>query len=163
MARDDDDYMFNRVHQDSARLVVQHWLWTHRLRYVLHPTIPTKADYLKVADIGTGNAVWLMELLPLMPSTTQFDGFDISADYYPAQDWLPSNVSLDILDAFGEIPEHLVGKYDIVHLRAFVVIVRNNDPTKLLSNLLKMLSKSPTMHIVSSVTPSYLILTANAA
>lgn len=76
-----------------------------------------------------------------MPPTTQFDGFDVSADYFPAKEWLPANVSLEVVDAFADVPEHLIGKYDVVHIRAFVVIVKNNDPTKLLSNLIKMLSK----------------------
>ena len=77
-----------------------------------------------------------------MPFTTTFEGLDISTDYFPAKEWLPSNVSLDVVDAFGEVPMHLIGRYDIVHLRAFVVVVRNGDPTRLLSNLIKMLSKS---------------------
>ena len=141
MASKDDGYMFHRAHQDSARLAVQHWLWLYRLNFVLHPTLPTKAKHLSVADVGTGNAIWIFELLPLMPSTTTFDGFDISTDYFPAKEWLPANVSLDVLDALGEVPEHLVGRYDIVHLRAFVVVVRNNNPARLLSNLIKMLSK----------------------
>ncbi len=104
--------------------------------------IPKQTEHLRIADIGTANAVWILELLPLMPPTTQFDGFDISADYFPAKEWLPANVSLDVVDAFAAVPEHLVGKYDVVHIRAFVVIVRNNDPMRLLSNLIKMLSKS---------------------
>jgi len=137
-----NDYMFRRVHQDSVRLVVQHWLWTHRLRYALHNMIPKQTEHLRIADIGTANAVWILELLPLMPPTTQFDGFDISADYFPAKDWFPANVSPDVVDAFAAVPEHLVGKYDVVHIRAFVVIVRDNDPMRLLSNLIKMLSKS---------------------
>ena len=137
----DDRYMFMRAHQDSARLVTQHWVWLHRLRYVLHPTIPISDEPLKIADIGTGNAVWLIELLPHLPETTQLDGFDISADYFPVKEWLPSNVKLELLDALGDLPEHLVGQYDIVHLRTLVLIVRNNDPSRLLSNLIKMLSE----------------------
>lgn len=139
--KDHDDYMFSRGYQDSARLVLQHWLWLYRLKYVLHPSIPAKDENLKIADVGTGNAVWLMELLPHIPASAQLDGFDISADHYPAKEWLPDNVTLDLFDAFGDVPEHLVGRYDIVHIRTFAVIVRNNDPGSLLRNLIKMLSK----------------------
>lgn len=140
--KEDDDYMFNRSYQDSARLTLQHWLWLYRLKYVLHPSIPAKAEHLKIADVGTGNAVWIMEVLPHLAASTQIDGFDISADQYPAKEWLPPNVSLDLFDILGNVPEHLVGRYDIVHLRTFAVVVRNNDPTGLLQNLIKMLSKS---------------------
>lgn len=46
------------------------------------------------------------------------------------------------LDALGEIPEHLFGIYDIVHLRLFQVVVKDNDPGPLLRNMLRMLSES---------------------
>ena len=45
------------------------------------------------------------------------------------------------LDALGEIPSHLVGIYDIVQLRLFQVVVKDNDPGPLLQNMLKMLSE----------------------
>lgn len=44
------------------------------------------------------------------------------------------------LDALGEMPEHLFGVYDVVQLRLFQVVVRDNDPGPLLRNVLKMLS-----------------------
>ena len=44
------------------------------------------------------------------------------------------------LDALGEIPEHLVGMYDILQLRLFQVVVKDSDPGPLLRNMLKMLS-----------------------
>ena len=77
--------MFKRGYKDSARLVLQHWLWLYRLRYVLHPSIPTSVEHLRIADVGTGNAVWLMELLSHVPASAKLDGFDISADHYPAK------------------------------------------------------------------------------
>ncbi len=45
------------------------------------------------------------------------------------------------LDALGEIPEELVGMYDIVHLRLFQVVVTDGDPGPLLRNMLRMLSE----------------------
>ena len=134
----DDDYMFNRGHADSARLALQHWLWLYRLRYVLQPSIPTRSD-LRIADVGTGNAIWIFEVLPHLHYTSLIDGFDISADHFPAREWLPSNVSLRMLDIFEGLPPHLTELYDIVHIRTFAVIVRNCDPEALLRNLIKML------------------------
>ena len=57
MPKEDDNYMFNRGYQDSGRLVLQHWLWLNRVKYVLHPSIPAKTEFLEIADVGTGNAV----------------------------------------------------------------------------------------------------------
>ncbi len=139
--KEDDNYMFNRGYQDSGRLVLQHWLWLNRLKYVLHPSIPAKTEHLKIADIGTGNAVWITEVLSYLPASTFIDGFDISNEHFPAEEWLPSNVSLHLLDAFGDVPEYLVDRYDIVHLRTFAIVVKNSDPTTLLKNLIKMLSE----------------------
>lgn len=47
------------------------------------------------------------------------------------------------LDAFSPLPHDLLGKYDIVHLRLFIVLIKNNDPVPLLGNLIQMLSKKP--------------------
>lgn len=140
--------MTSRGYQDSARLVLQRWLWRYRLGYLLHPSIPAPDEHIKIADVGTGNAVWLTELCatPRLPAQSELDGFDISADHFPAKEWLPSNISLGRCDALTEIPEHLVGRYDIVHIRTFAIIVKNNNPRALLSNLIKMLRKSSIAH-----------------
>ena len=47
------------------------------------------------------------------------------------------------LDAFSPLPHELLGKYDIVHLRLFIVLIKNNDPVSLLGNLIRMLSEKP--------------------
>ena len=44
------------------------------------------------------------------------------------------------LDAFAEVPDDLVGIYDVVHLRLFACVVKDNDPLPVLTNVLKMLS-----------------------
>ena len=69
------------------------------------------------------------------------DGFDISAEHWPAKGKLPSNISLHLFNVFGQVPEHLLGRYDIIYLRAFTIVARNNDPTGVLRNLIKMLSR----------------------
>ena len=55
---------------------------------------------------------------------------------------LPTNISLKILDVFGDIPNDLVEKYDVVHIRTFALVVTHSDPVPLLKNLVKMLSGS---------------------
>ncbi|KAM0128504.1 hypothetical protein ACHAO1_008969 [Botrytis cinerea] len=48
-------------------------------------------------------------------------------------------MNLEILDAFGPLPEHLKGKFDIVHIRAFTIVVKGGHPGILLENLIAML------------------------
>ena len=51
-------------------------------------------------------------------------------------------MNLDVLDLLGPIPEELVGKYDIVHVGLIVMVVRNENPTPVLNNLMALLSLS---------------------
>lgn len=39
------------------------------------------------------------------------------------------------------VPEELVGTYDVVHVGLLIMVVRNEDPTPVLINLLTLLSK----------------------
>ena len=86
--------------------------------------------------------IWLLDLARTLPPTAQLAGFDIDTSGCPPDQWLPPNVTMRHLDALGEIPEYLIGVYDIVHLRLFQVVVKDNDPGPLLRNVLKMLSES---------------------
>ena len=86
--------------------------------------------------------IWLLDLAKILHPTTQLDGFDIDIADCPPKEWLPPNVQMHQLDIFEEIPQHLVGIYDIIQLRLFQVVVRDNDPVPLLKNVLKMLSRS---------------------
>ena len=45
------------------------------------------------------------------------------------------------LDAFAPIPDHLKGRYDVVHVRLFCTIIRKDDASPLVANLTTMLSK----------------------
>ncbi|KAK3167473.1 hypothetical protein OEA41_010600 [Lepraria neglecta] len=65
----------------------------------------------------------------------------VSTLHYPAVEYLPKNVSLEVFDIFGEIPDELVGKFDVVHIRVFLCVIKRNDPEPLLKNLIKMLSE----------------------
>lgn len=84
--------------------------------------------------------IWLIDLNRQLPSA-QLDGFDISAEQYPPKQWLPTNLSLSTLDIFPPVPEELIGKYDIIHVRLFILVVRDDDPTPILRNLISMLSQ----------------------
>lgn len=75
-----------------------------------------------------------------MSASTQLDGFDISADQFPDKGWLPKNVTLNTLDSLAPLPEHLVAKYDVVHIGLVVMIIKNENPTPLLKNVMAMLS-----------------------
>lgn len=80
-----------------------------------------------------------MDIAHQLPNSTELDGIDISFGQCPPREWLPKNVTLRLADVFREVPDDLVEKYDVVHIRHFVCVVKGNDPTPLLRNLLRML------------------------
>lgn len=75
-----------------------------------------------------------------MSTSAQLDGFDVSEDQFPDKGWLPKNVTLSTLDSLAPLPDHLVGKYDVVHIGLVVMIISNENPVPLLKNVMAMLS-----------------------
>ncbi|MCJ1252157.1 hypothetical protein MMC30_009396 [Trapelia coarctata] len=133
-----DDYLLSRDYVDCTRLNLQHYLWKQMFGYLLHPSIDTSSENLKVADIGTGTGVWLTDLLHHVASTAQLDGFDVDTSQAPPQEWLPANVKIRKWDIFTEVPDELVEQYDVVHVKMWVLVVKG-DPTPILRNLRRML------------------------
>ncbi|KAL8787507.1 MAG: hypothetical protein Q9213_002165 [Squamulea squamosa] len=81
--------------------------------YLMHPAIdlPTDKSDIRIADVGTGTGIWLAELTKELPHHAVLDGFDISDEQYPPQEWYGENVSLSTLDIFKPVPERLVGSW----------------------------------------------------
>jgi len=138
-------YWNSRDYKTSARLHLQHWIYQSQLGYLLHPSISQslqKKPDLKVADVACGNGAWLLEVARQVPSTAQLYGFDITDSNYPAKEWLPENVTLTgSFDAISSapLPKELEGAFDVVHIRAFTSIVKDNKVDPLIKNLLSML------------------------
>ncbi|QIW95580.1 hypothetical protein AMS68_001098 [Peltaster fructicola] len=137
-----DTYVLTRDTAASARLNLSHFIWLDAYGFNLHPTIAKaivgRAN-LRVADIGTGTGIWLLDVAKTLPSSAQLDAIDISFSQCPPTAWLPYNVNLRHLDAFSDVPEHLHSHYDVIHIRHFVCVVKSDDPLPLLQNLCKML------------------------
>ncbi|KAJ5946124.1 hypothetical protein N7454_002963 [Penicillium verhagenii] len=135
-----DDYLLGRDLYGSMRLDAQHLLWKLYKGYDLHPAI-SATDDMKIAEIGTGTGIWLLDVASQVSKNAQLDGFDLSEDQFPHRSAWPENVTFRTLDAFGEVPEGLVHKYDVVHLRFWCCVVRNNDPSGLIRHAERLLSK----------------------
>lgn len=75
-----------------------------------------------------------------VPSSWNLQGFDVSTSQFPVAANLPTNVSLGVLDAFDEIPANFVAKFDLIHVRAFAVVIKGGNLNPLLQNLVRMLS-----------------------
>lgn len=84
--------------------------------------------------------IWLLDLASQLPQTIWLDGYDLSDGQFPHKSALPANVSLNTMDAFGDVPPELVGKYDVVHLRFWCCVVKANNPGGLIRHAMKLLS-----------------------
>ncbi|PYH83551.1 S-adenosyl-L-methionine-dependent methyltransferase [Aspergillus uvarum CBS 121591] len=134
-----NSYALHRNYHSSARLNAQNHLWKDALGYSLHPCIGLTPDSApRIADIGTGTGIWMMDVKREYPAA-QIDGFDISFAQCPPPEWLPDGVRLRELDLYEPLPTELEGIYDVVHLRLFFVVIRNDDPGPVLRNMLRML------------------------
>ncbi|KAI0188242.1 hypothetical protein F4808DRAFT_466220 [Astrocystis sublimbata] len=86
---------------------------------VPEPTFPNWGlRYIAASDM-----VWLTDMGVRLPAIVQLDGLDISLKATPPAEWLPSNVSFREWDIRSDVPEDLVGQYDIVHVRLLIFVL----------------------------------------
>ena len=142
-------YLLNRGQVGACRLNLQYYLWKSALGFSLYPSISV-GPQTTLADVATGTGLWLLEMAELYPET-QMDGFDIDLSMAPNQHWLPANVKIRYWSIFEEPPDHLIGKYDIVHVRLLVLVV-TNDASSVLRNLSRLLKPGDVLKGTTSTT-----------
>lgn len=133
-----EEYVLGRGYSANTRLNLQYFLWKDG-GFSLHPSIPADKENLRVAEIGVGTGIWLVDLARYLPASARIDGFDIDLSQCPPKEWLPSNVAVHNVDCVKPLPEHLIGQYDIVHVQLFHLAVHNNDPKPIVQNLISLL------------------------
>ncbi|EHK26247.1 uncharacterized protein TRIVIDRAFT_79707 [Trichoderma virens Gv29-8] len=133
-----DNYVLGRSVMESVRLDGQHFIFKLQNGYTIHPQIPITPD-TKIAEIGTGTGIWLLDVSSQVPPTVQLNGFDISEEQFPAQSTLPSNMTLQVMDAFAEVPAEHFEKYDVVHMRLWCAIIRGCDTFPLIRHATQLL------------------------
>lgn len=101
-----------------------------------------------------------MEEHPNLPPGSQSFGFDISPNMFPATKTLPQGLSLHIVDAASEpfnVPQHLLGTFDIVNIRLLVACVKNNDPSSFLGNAMALLKPGGYLQWTEVFTPTHIL------
>jgi hypothetical protein len=101
---------------------------TRRLKFVLP------------SDLTCPHRIWMLDLSREVPSTTTIHGFDIDLSQCPPPSSFPPNVKITKWDMFTPPPAELVGTFDVVHLRLVTLVIKNNDPTALITNVAQLLS-----------------------
>ena len=86
----------------------------------------------------TTHRVWLTDLSTRFPSTVQLAGIDVSFNAAPPPEWLPANMTLQHWDIREPVPAELVGVYDIVHIRNFAFVLRDEEIPDVLDKLVQL-------------------------
>ncbi|KAF2440274.1 S-adenosyl-L-methionine-dependent methyltransferase [Karstenula rhodostoma CBS 690.94] len=134
------EYVLKRDYLGSSRLNLSFFLWKDLLRFNLHPDISEGlGPNARIADVATGTGIWMLDLSREVPSTTTIHGFDIDLSQCPPPSSFPPNVKITKWDMFTPPPAELVGTFDVVHLRLVTLVIKNNDPTALLTNVAQLL------------------------
>ncbi|KAJ0114058.1 hypothetical protein J7T55_007892 [Diaporthe amygdali] len=133
------DYVFTRDYLDNSRINLMHSFWTKVFGYTVHPKIPTNQPDLRVADVGTGTGIWLLDARDTFAPSAQLEGFDISFDATPPAGVIPSNVKFRHWDVNTDLPPDLDGVFDIVHVRFLSFVLLNDDAPAVVKKLFKML------------------------
>ncbi|PQE03071.1 UMTA methyltransferase family protein [Rutstroemia sp. NJR-2017a BVV2] len=118
-------YILQRTnsHLSSCRLNLQHYLWKDTLKFSICPSVALNLPPKPlIADIATGTGAWLLDVARDLPNA-QLHGFDNDLDQAPHKSWLPFNVDIKYWNIFDEIPDEMVGKYDLVHVRLLVLVI----------------------------------------
>ncbi|TVY54889.1 hypothetical protein LCER1_G004100 [Lachnellula cervina] len=108
-------YALKRDFSASTRLTAQYYLWKDALKFNLHPSIPAGDKGVRIADVATGNCIWVLDVAREVSETALLDGFDIKP------------------------PKEFIEAFDVVHIRLITVAIKNNDPRPVLANLCKLL------------------------
>ena len=110
------------------------------LGYHIHPSIAQHLNAAsQIAEIGTGTGIFLIELSRQLPTTCQFDGFDISDAMYPSRAMIPANISFTLHDAKLAFPTALKQRYDFVHIRLMVSGLEKDDWDVVAANAIQLL------------------------
>jgi hypothetical protein len=89
-----------------------------------------------IADVCTGTGVWAVSVAKELPHA-QIRGFDIDLSKFATN--LPSNVQLQHGDVFEPFPSELLGKFDLVHARFLVSLLRKEDWVPVARNFMSLL------------------------
>ncbi|KAI0451151.1 S-adenosyl-L-methionine-dependent methyltransferase [Xylaria acuta] len=89
-----------------------------------------------IADVCTGTGVWAVSVAEELPDA-QIRGFDIDTSKFATN--LPPHVQLQYGDVFSPFPFELLGKFDLVHARFLVSLLKMEDWVPVARNLMTLL------------------------
>ncbi|OAG36583.1 hypothetical protein AYO21_09240 [Fonsecaea monophora] len=136
-----DEYFFSRTFLSSARLTSQHFVWTAKAGFLLHPAVEKRLSEIEtpeIVDVAAGNAIVALTLAHDHPKS-KVVALDISAGQYPHPWSRPANTYFGVWNFFDPVPEQYCERFDVVYIRAVSTILHGREKTKVVEKLIRML------------------------
>ncbi|KAJ5509900.1 hypothetical protein LT330_007205 [Penicillium expansum] len=99
------------------------------------PLDMTRND-LRVLDAATADGYWIQDAKSIMPTGTEFVGFDIAPNLFPPTEILGPNVTLSVQNLIKPFPPAWKNAFDLVHERFVISLFKEDEITQVLHNLL---------------------------
>lgn len=90
-------------------------------------------------DLANSYRIWLTDL-DTLPKSVCLDALDLSFHATPLLETLPSNISSRHWDIKTDVPEYLLGIYDVVNIRHFAITTQETELEVVIYKLLRLLS-----------------------
>jgi len=132
------------------RLDEQHLMTTKTFGFLIHPNIPLVSSTLKIADIGAGTGIWLLDVAKSLPPTCQLTGFDVSSSAFPPAQTVPPNVSFQVQDMLLPFPASEIGSYDVVGVRFVSVATTRAEWALAIENIMTLLKPGSWLQWIDS-------------
>lgn len=132
------------------RLDEQHIFTTKTLGFLIHPNITVPSSHARIADIGTGTGIWLLDVAKTLAPTCQLTGFDLTSSAFPPSHTWPPNVSFRVQDMLLPFPPSEVGTYDVVAARFLSSATTRADWARTVENLATLLKPGGWLQWVDS-------------
>ncbi|TLS29241.1 hypothetical protein PpBr36_01992 [Pyricularia pennisetigena] len=132
------------------RLDEQHETTTKILGFLIHPNIPVTSPTLKIADVGAGTGVWLLDVARSLAPTCQLTAYDKTPSAFPPPSSRPPNVSFKVQDMYAPFPASELGTYDLVAVRFVSSASTRADWARAVDNLTTLLRPGGWLHWIDS-------------
>ncbi|KAL9108510.1 MAG: hypothetical protein Q9227_006725 [Pyrenula ochraceoflavens] len=138
-----DEALSSSVSSEAAaeELNLQHYLIKDLFDdQLLDPSIPYDSPDLRIADIGCGTGIWLLDLAPKCHPTTKLFALDINPAQLPPSAWLPKSIQSRYFNVFdGVIAGDLEKSFDIINMQVVFSFVKDHHISLVLDKILRLL------------------------
>ncbi|GAB1192612.1 hypothetical protein APSETT444_001805 [Aspergillus pseudonomiae] len=83
---------------------------------------------------------WATELATQLPPLARVTAYDVTDTHFILPEYWPPNLKFEQLDCLVDPPPTLAYRFDVVHLRMWAFIIRDNDPGPLIRNAAKLIN-----------------------